>query len=224
MLNFLDLIIGFPAPIIMALLLNELVFKRFKKFTQTVLYMPHFLSWIIISGLALQLFTPTNGLVNLVLKLFGFNAIPFLNEPVHWVWTYIFIGVWQSCGYNTIIYLAAITGINPELYEAASVDGASRLKKMWYITLPGIRSTVVVLLILSLGRILSSDFDRPYAMTNNLVKGVSNVISTFVYTNGIRSMQFSLTAAAGLFQSVVCVIFLLVANAIAKKSGERGIW
>ncbi len=224
MLNFLDLIIGFPAPIIMALLLNELVFKRFKKFTQTVLYMPHFLSWIIISGLALQLFTPTNGLVNLVLKLFGFNTIPFLNEPVHWVWTYIFIGVWQSCGYNTIIYLAAITGINPELYEAASVDGASRLKKMWYITLPGIRSTVVVLLILSLGRILSSDFDRPYAMTNNLVKGVSNVISTFVYTNGIRSMQFSLTAAAGLFQSVVCVIFLLVANAIAKKSGERGIW
>ena len=224
MLNFLDLIIGFPAPIIMALLLNELVFKRFKKFTQTILYMPHFLSWIIISGLALQLFTPTNGLVNLVLKLFGFNAIPFLNEPVHWVWTYIFIGVWQSCGYNTIIYLAAITGINPELYEAASVDGASRLKKMWYITLPGIRSTVVVLLILSLGRILSSDFDRPYAMTNNLVKGVSNVISTFVYTNGIRSMQFSLTAAAGLFQSVVCVIFLLVANAIAKKSGERGIW
>lgn len=224
MLNFLDLIIGFPAPIIMALLLNELVFKRFKKFTQTVLYMPHFLSWIIISGLALQLFTPTNGLVNLVLKLFGFNTIPFLNESVHWVWTYIFIGVWQSCGYNTIIYLAAITGINPELYEAASVDGASRLKKMWYITLPGIRSTVVVLLILSLGRILSSDFDRPYAMTNNLVKGVSNVISTFVYTNGIRSMQFSLTAAAGLFQSVVCVIFLLVANAIAKKSGERGIW
>lgn len=224
MLNFLDLIIGFPAPIIMALLLNELVFKRFKKFTQTILYMPHFLSWIIISGLALQLFTPTNGLVNLVLKLFGFNTIPFLNEPVHWVWTYIFIGVWQSCGYNTIIYLAAITGINPELYEAASVDGASRLKKMWYITLPGIRSTVVVLLILSLGRILSSDFDRPYAMTNNLVKGVSNVISTFVYTNGIRSMQFSLTAAAGLFQSVVCVIFLLVANAIAKKSGERGIW
>lgn len=224
MLNFLDLIIGFPAPIIMALLLNELVFKRFKKFTQTVLYMPHFLSWIIISGLALQLFTPTNGLVNLVLRLFGFNTIPFLNEPVHWVWTYILIGVWQSCGYNTIIYLAAITGINPELYEAASVDGASRLKKMWYITLPGIRSTVVVLLILSLGRILSSDFDRPYAMTNNLVKGVSNVISTFVYTNGIRSMQFSLTAAAGLFQSVVCVIFLLVANAIAKKSGERGIW
>ncbi len=224
MLNFLDLVIGFPAPIIIALLLNELAFKRFKKFTQTILYMPHFLSWIIISGLALQLFTPTNGLVNLVLKLFGLNSIPFLNDPVHWVWTYIFIGVWQSCGYNTIIYLAAITGINPELYEAASVDGASRFKKMWYITLPGIRSTAVILLILSLGRILSSDFDRPYAMTNNLVKGVSNVISTFVYTNGIRSMQFSLTAAAGLFQSVVCVIFLLVANAIAKKSGERGIW
>lgn len=224
MLNFLDLIVGFPAPIIMALLLNELAFRRFKRFTQTILYMPHFLSWIIISGLALQLFTPTNGLINMVLKLFGADPVPFLNDPTHWVWTYILIGVWQSCGYNTIIYLAAITGINPELYEAASVDGASRWKKMWYITLPGIRSTVIILLILSLGRILSSDFDRPYAMTNNLVKGVSNVISTFVYTNGIRSMQFSLTAAAGLFQSVVCVIFLLSANAIAKKSGERGVW
>ncbi len=223
-LNFLDLLVGFPAPIIVALLLNELVFNKFKRFTQTVIYMPHFLSWIIISGLALQLFAPTNGLVNMVLKLMGFNAVPFLNEPIHWIWTYIFLGVWQSVGWNTIIYLAAITGINPELYEAASVDGATRFKKIWHITLPGLRSTIVILLIMSLGRILGSEFDRPYAMTNNLVKGVSNVISTFVYTNGIRGLQFSMTAAAGLFQSVVCVIFLLLANAIAKKSGERGIW
>lgn len=224
LLNFLDLIIGFPAPIILALLLNELVFKRFKRITQTVVYMPHFLSWIIISGLALQLFAPTNGLLNMVIKLMGFNPVPFLNDPKHWIWTYIFLGVWQSVGWNTIIYLAAITGINPELYEAASVDGANRFKKMWHITLPGLRSTIIVLIILSLGRILGSEFDRPYAMGNNLVKGVSNVISTFVYTNGIRGLQFSLTAAAGLFQSVVCVIFLLIANAIAKKAGERGVW
>lgn len=224
LLNLLDLIIGFPAPIILALLLNELAFKRFKRITQTIVYMPHFLSWIIISGMALQLFAPTNGLINIVLNKMGINSIPFLNASSNWIWTYIFLGVWQSVGWNTIIYLAAITGINPELYEAASVDGANRFKKMWHITLPGLRSTIIVLLILSLGRILGSEFDRPFAMGNNLVKGVANVISTFVYTNGIRGLQFSLTAAAGLFQSVVCVIFLLVANAIAKKCGERGVW
>jgi len=224
LLNFLDLVIGFPAPIILALLLNELAFKRFKRITQTIVYMPHFLSWIIISGLALQLFAPTNGLVNIVLKNMGFEAIPFLNDPTHWVLTYILLGVWQSVGWNTIIYLAAITGINPELYEASSVDGANRFKKMWHITLPGLRPTIIVLLIMSLGRILGSDFDRPYAMGNNLVKGSANVISTFVYTNGIRGLQFSMTTAVGLFQSVICVIFILVANSIARKSGERGIW
>lgn len=224
LLNLLDLIIGFPAPIILALLLNELAFKRFKRLTQTIVYMPHFLSWIIISGLALQLLAPSTGLVNILLNKLGIESIPFLNDPKHWVFTYVLLGIWQSVGWNTIIYLAAITGINPELYEAASVDGASRLKKIWHITLPGIKPTIVILLIMSLGRILGSDFDRPYALGNNLVKGVSNVISIFVYQNGIRGLQFSLSTAVGLFQSVICVFFLLAANAIAKKSGERGIW
>lgn len=224
MLNFLDLLIGFPAPIILAIILNELAFKRFKRVTQTIVYMPHFLSWIIISGLALQLLAPTNGLVNILLNRMGADSIKFLNDPGNWIWTYILLGVWQSVGWNTIIYLAAITGINPELYEAASVDGAGRLRKIWNITLPGLRPTIVVLLIMSLGRILGSEFDRPYALGNNLVKNVSNVISTFVYTNGIRGNQFSLTTAVGLFQSIICVIFLLLANAIAKKSGERGVW
>ncbi|MDR1642471.1 MAG: ABC transporter permease subunit [Clostridiales bacterium] len=224
LLNLLDLVVGFPAPIILALLLNELAFKMFKRVTQTVVYMPHFLSWIIISGLALQLFAPTTGLVNIVLQKMGFEAVPFLNEPTHWVVTYIFLGVWQSVGWNTIIYLAAITGISPELYEAASVDGAGRLRRIWHITLPGIKPTIIVLLIMALGRILGSEFDRPYALGNNLVKGVSNVISTFVYTVGIRGSQFSLTTAVGLFQSVICVIFLAGANTIAEKNGERGIF
>ena len=223
-LNFLDLVVGFPSPIILAILLNELSFKRFKRFTQTVAYMPHFLSWIIISGLALQLFAPTNGLVNIGLNKIGIESIPFLNSSIHWVWTYVFLGIWQSVGWNTIIYLAAITGISPELYEAASVDGANRLRKIWHITLPGLRSTIVVLLILSLGKILGSDFDRPYALGNRMVSNVSDVISTFVYTNGIRGLQFSLTTAVGLFQSVVGVIFIAIANKIAKKFGERGIW
>ena len=224
LLNFLDLIAGFPAPVILAILLNELVFKSFKRITQTVLYLPHFLSWIIICGMALQLFAPTTGLVNILLNKIGLQSIPFLNEPVNWVATYILLGVWQSVGWNTIIYLAAITGINPELYEAAAIDGAGRLKRIWYVTLPGLRSTIFVMLILNLGRILGSEFDRPYALSNKLVTSVSNVISIFVYNNGIKGLQFSLTTAVGLFQSVVCVIFLLVANALAKKFGERGIW
>lgn len=223
-LNLLDLVVGFPAPIILALLLNELAFKRFKKLTQTVVYMPHFLSWIIISGLALQLFAPTNGLVNIFLSKIGLQTIPFLNDPKYWIVTYIFLGIWQSVGWNTIIYLAAITGINPELYEASSVDGASRLKKIWHITLPGIKPTIIILLIMSLGRILGSEFDRPFALSNKMVTSVSSVISTFVYTNGIKGLQFSLSTAVGLFQSVICVIFLFMANAIAKKFGERGVW
>ena len=125
---------------------------------------------------------------------------------------------------GSIVYLAAIAGINPELYEAASVDGAGRFKKMWHITIPGIRSTIVVLLIMNLGNILGSGFDRPFAFQNNMVMNVANVISTFVYTNGIKSLQFSLTTAVGLFQSVICVIFLLLANWISRRLGERGIW
>jgi putative aldouronate transport system permease protein len=223
MLNLLDLVLGFPAPIILALILNELPYKRFKRFTQTVAYMPHFLSWIIISGLARQLFAPSTGLVNMVVQRMGFEAIPFLNKPAYWVATYVGLGIWQSAGWNTIIYLAAITGINPALYEAADMDGAGRLQRIRYITLPGIRYTVVVLLILSLGRILGSEFDRPYALGNALVNSVSNVIATFVYSYGIRGLQFSLSTAVGLFQSVICVVFLLMADYFAKRTGERGI-
>jgi putative aldouronate transport system permease protein len=222
-LNLLDLVVGFPAPIILALILNELKFKRFKKLTQTIAYMPHFLSWVIIAGLALQVFAPTAGLVNIGLRKLGFQTVNFLNDSNNWVASYVFLGVWQSIGWNTIIYLAAITGINPELYEAAAIDGAGRLRRMWHVTLPGIRSTIIVLFIMRLGWILGSEFDRPWALTNPLVKNVSNVISTFIYINGIRGLQFSLTTAVGLFQSGVGVIFLLVADRLAKKFGERGI-
>lgn len=237
-LNLLDLVLGFPAPVILAIILNELAFKNFKRITQTVAYMPHFLSWIIISGMATQMFAPDRGVINSFLRDIGFlnligqttdaagfvTGVPFLNSPWHWVFTYIFIGIWQSVGWNTIIYLAAITGISPELYEAASVDGAGRLRKIWHVTLPGLRPTIVVLLIMSMGRIVGSDFDRPYALTNNMVTSTSNVISTFIYTTGIKGLQFSLTTAVGLFQSIVGVFFLFGANAIAKKFGERGVW
>lgn len=223
-LNLLDLVCGFPAPILLALLLNELPFKGFKRITQTIAYMPHFLSWVIIAGMALQLFAPTNGLVNIIITKLGGTPIPFLNEEWHWVGTYIALGIWQSIGWNTIIYLAALTSISPELYEAASVDGAGRIRKMWHVTLPGLRPVIVTLLIMNLGSILGSGFDRPYALRNKLVTAKSDVISIFVYMNGIRGTQFSLTTAVGLFQSVVGVIFVLGANSIAKRLGERGVW
>ena len=223
-LNLLDLVIGFPAPIIFALILNELCFKRFKKVVQTIAYMPHFLSWVIVYSLALQLFAPGEGLVNMMIEGLGGKSIPFLNDPTHWIATYIGVGVWQSFGWNSIVYLAAIAGINPELYEAAAVDGAGRFRKMWHITLPGIKPTIVVLLIMSLGNILGSGFDRPFAFQNNLVMKAADVISTYVYRTGIKGLQFSLTTAVGLFQSVVGVFFLLMANWLSRRLGERGIW
>ena len=219
-LNLLDLIIGSPMPIIMALLLNELAFPKYKRLTQTVLYLPHFLSWVIISTIALRLFATNDGMIN---KLMG-TQIPFMGTENNWRGMYIFLGIWKECGWNTIIYLAALTGISPELYEAAEVDGASRLRKIWHITLPGIRSTIIVLLIMNLGHILGSDFDRPFTLSNKMVEGASKTIAIFVYERGIKGSQFSLSTAVGLFQSVVCVIFLLLSNSLAKKFGERGIW
>ena len=219
-LNLLDLVIGSPMPIIMALLLNELAFPKYKRLTQTILYLPHFLSWVIISTIALRLFATNDGMIN---KLFG-TQIPFMGTEGNWRASYIALGIWKECGWNTIIYLAALTAISPELYEAAEVDGASRLRKIWHITLPGIRSTIIVLLIMNLGHILGSDFDRPFTLSNKLVEGASKTISIFVYERGIKGSQFSLSTAVGLFQSVVCVIFLLMSNSLAKKFGERGIW
>ncbi len=219
-LNLLDLCIGMPMPIIMALLLNELAFPKYKRLTQTVLYLPHFLSWVIISHIALRLFGTNDGIIN---KLFN-TTVPYMSENNHWRIMYIVLGIWKECGWNTIIYLAALTGINAELYEAAEVDGAGRLQKIWHVTLPGIRSTIIVLLIMNLGRILGSEFDRPYTLANKMVNQVSTTISIFVYERGLQGNQYSLSTAVGLFQSIVCVIFLVASNTLAKKFGERGIW
>ena len=224
LLNFLDLAIGFFFPVMLAIMLNEITFRKFKRFTQTVLYMPFFLSWIIIYGIAMQILAPETGLVNITLRNMGLGTIRFLDDRIMWIVTYVALGIWQSAGYNTIVYLAAITGINPELYEASEVDGAGRLRKILHITLPGIKPTIVVMLILNMGRLLQIGFDRPYAMQNPLVRSVADVISTYVFRVGIQAQQLSLTTAIGFFQSVVCLIFLIAANFITEKIGEQGIW
>jgi putative aldouronate transport system permease protein len=223
-LNTLDLVAGFPAPIILAIILSELRNQTYKRISQTILYLPHFLSWIVIGSLTIQLFSAQSGLVNTLIEKLGFEPIPFLTEKTPWIITYTLSGVWQSAGWNAIIYLAAIAGINPELYEAATVDGAGRLRRIWHITLPCIKTTIIILLILNVGRIAQIGFDRPYAMGNYLVTDASDVISTFVYRVGLRSGRFSTATAVGFFQSVVGMVFLITANYIAEKLGEQGIW
>lgn len=224
LLNALDLVVGFPAPIILAVMLGEIRLMWFKKATQTILYLPHFLSWVIIGSIALQLFAPESGLVNMALNRIGVSSIPFLNDKYMWIVTYVVLGLWQSIGWNTILYLAAIAGINPELYEAAEMDGAGRLRRIWHVTLPGIRATIVILLILAVGRMTQIGFDRPYVLSNYFVTETADVISTFVFRLGIQNFQYSIATAVGLFQSVVGLVFLLVTNYIADKLGEQGIW
>jgi len=225
LLNILDLIFGFPAPILLSIILSEIRNVWFKKVSQTILYLPHFLSWVIIGSISLQLFSPETGLINVLWnRLGGAEPIPFLTNGYTWLAMYTALGIWQSVGWNTIIYLAAIAGINQELYEAAVVDGAGRLRKIWHITLPGLRPTIVILLIMAVGRMLSIGFDRPYVIGNSMVMQFSDVISTFVYRIGLQSFQFSIATAVGLFQSIIGLIFLLTTNYIAGKVGEQGIW
>jgi len=223
--NFLDLAVGFPVPILLAIMLNELRFNRFKRISQTVLYLPHFLSWVIIASVSYSLFKPDTGLVNILLKQAGWisQGIPFLTEKTHWATTYLLVAVWQSMGWGTIIYLAAITGINSELYEAATIDGATRLRKIWHVTMPGIRATTVTLLILNLGRIMGSNFERLSSFGNVQVKEYQYQLAIYIYEKGLASGNFSNATAVGLFQSLLGFILVLAADRVAKSLGENGL-
>ncbi|MCL1844261.1 MAG: ABC transporter permease subunit [Defluviitaleaceae bacterium] len=223
--SVLDIAAGFPAPIILALLLNELKFRKFKRITQTISYMPHFLSWIIISGLAISLLSPTVGTVNVLLgDLFNIGPIPFLNEDNWWIGTVVTLGVWRSVGWNTIIYLAAITSVNPELYEAADMDGASRLRKMWHVTLPGIRPVIIILFILALGGVMAADFDRFLALRNPLVANVSDVLPLYIWQWGLQRWQFAMATAVGIMQNTINLALLLTANFVVRRLGGDGLW
>ncbi len=223
--NLLDLIIGFPMPIILALMLNELRYPRFKKVTQTILYLPHFLSWVIIGSVAYTMFRTSSGLVNIALVNSGIidSGINFMGEKWHWAVVYLLVGVWQGMGWGTIIYLAAITGISGELYEAAMIDGAGRWKRMWHITLPGIKGTVVTLLIMNLGRLMGSNFERLDQFGNTQVKDFQYQLAIYIYDKGLSGGKFSMATAVGLFQSIVGLILVLLADKVAKKLGEDGL-
>ncbi len=223
--NFLDLLVGFPVPIILAIMLNELKYPRFKKVTQTILYLPHFLSWVIVASVALSLFKPESGLINIIMKNNGWieTGIPFLTEKWHWTASYLLIGIWQMMGWGTIIYLAAITGINGELYEAAIVDGANRWQKIRHITLPGIKSTTITLLILNLGRVMGSNFERLNAFDNVQVRDFQYQLAVYIFEKGLGSGNFSRATAVGLFQSLAGLLLVILADRFAKALGEDGL-
>ncbi|MFB9330002.1 ABC transporter permease [Paenibacillus aurantiacus] len=223
MLNFLDLLVSFPAPLFLAIMLYELKIVWFKKLSQTILYIPHFISWVIIGGIVYQVFGTQSGMINNIVTSLGFEAIPFLTDKNDWLITYLAVGVWQSAGWGTIIYLAALTGINKELFEAADVDGASRLRKIRSITLPSLKPTIVTLLIINLGHMIAIGFERPYIIGNTAVRDYSDVLSTFVYRIGIESGQYTLATVVGLFQAVVGLIFVLGANYTSKKLADQSI-
>ncbi|MCI8775054.1 MAG: sugar ABC transporter permease [Lachnospiraceae bacterium] len=221
--NFLDLIVGTPIPILLALLLNELRYPKFKKVSQTILYLPHFLSWAIIGSVAYQLFKPSSGLINILIMNMGGESVPFITEKWHWAVTYLLVGVWQTMGWGTIMYLAGITSISGELYEAAMIDGAGRWKRMWHITLPGIKPTIITLLIINLGRVMNSNYERLAVFGNSQVRDFQYQLAIYIYEKGLGNLQFSMATAVGLFQSVIGVILVLLADKFAKMLGEEGL-
>ncbi|GIP32124.1 sugar ABC transporter permease [Paenibacillus sp. J2TS4] len=219
-----QLFVGFPVPIILALMINEVRSRTFSRFVQTVTYAPHFLSTVVMVGMILIFLSPQTGLINLVIIWFRGEPVEFLTEPAWFKSVYVLSGVWQQMGWSSIIYLAALTGIDPQLHEAARVDGASRWQRIWHINLPGIVPTITILLILNMGSLLSVGFEKVFLMQNSLNMPASDVIATHVYRKGIIDGQYSYSAAVGLFNSVVNFILLVIVNRIARKVNDTSLW
>ena len=222
-MSLINMGLGYITAIGFALLLNEIKKIAFKRIVQTVSYLPHFLSWIIVTGLVASMLSVENGAVNDVLVFLGIIKEPilFLSEPKYFWGIVGLTYVWKEVGWNTIIYLAAIAGIDPALYEAAEIDGCNRYHKMWFITLPGIKATIVILMIMSIGRILDAGFELQYLLKNGLIQDVAETIDIYVIKYGIQSFNYSLATAAGMFKNVVNVILIFAANWIAKRAGEE---
>nr|WP_308862165.1 ABC transporter permease subunit [Paenibacillus radicis (ex Xue et al. 2023)] len=223
-ISLLSLLFFFPLPIILSLLLNELRNEIYKKWIQSIVYMPHFLSWVIIAGITFLLLSQSSGIVNKMLVSLGFAKYDFLtNENNFWALLTV-QNIWKEAGWGTIIFLAAIAGVDPQQYEAAKMDGANRLQQAWHVTLPAIRSVIVVLFILKLGHIMDVGFEQVFLMMNGAVSNVADVFETYVYRLGIQQGQFSFSTAVGLFKSLVGLILVIVANKLSKRFGEEGVY
>ncbi|GIN72392.1 sugar ABC transporter permease [Bacillus sp. J14TS2] len=214
----------FPLPIIFALSLNELKNGAFKKWTQTLTYAPHFISVVVVVGMLIAFLDPISGLANNVITKFGGEAIPFLTSPGWFRHIYVWSGEWQSLGWGTIIYLAALAGVNPELHESASIDGATRIQRILYVNIPSILPSIVVLFILNIGKFMSIGFEKVLLMQNSLNSETSDIIQTFVYETGIIGGEYDFSAAIGLFDSVINIILLVTVNYLAKKTSENSLW
>jgi putative aldouronate transport system permease protein len=223
-LSSLQLLIGFPLPIIFALLLNELRSKTLKKFAQTTSYLPHFLSTVIVAGMIFQILSPSSGFVNILIKALGGKPIIFLQEAKWFPAIYVISGVWQGMGFGAIIYLAALAGINVELYESAMIDGANRWQQTLHITIPGILPTVIILFILNIGNLLHVGFEKIFLLYNPLIYDSADVISTYLYRIGMESNSFSYATAIGLFESVIGFILISISNLLSRKFTETSLW
>ena len=223
-ISLLLLVFAFPVPIILALLLNEVRTRVFQRSIQTVIYLPHFMSWVIVVSLFYVLLTTDGGGINNLLVSWGFDEVPFLTDP-NWLRPlYTVQEIWKSAGWGTIIYLAAMTAVDLQLYEAAEIDGAGRWLQTWHITLPAIRPTIIVMFILSIGDFLELGFEHMFLMLNSLNREVGEIFDTYVYTAGIQNGQLSYATAVGLFKGLVGLILVLMANRLAKKFGEEGVF
>lgn len=218
-----NIIFGFPVPIILALLINEVRNKRFKGIVQTCTYLPHFISIVVVAGM-IKDFTVSTGLINDIIAFFGGERVTMLAETKYFTPIYVISGIWQEAGWNTIIYLAALTAIDKALYEAATIDGAGEMRKMWHITLPAILPTIVILLIMKIGSMLNVGYEKIILLYNASTRDVADVISTYVYRRGLQERSWSFSTAVGLFNSVINVTLLILSNKISKMINGSGLW
>lgn len=217
-------IVGFPFPIILALMLNEVHNSKYKRLLQTILYAPHFISTVVMVGMIIIMLSPSTGIVNYLLDFLGFEKQYFMIQPDTFKHIYVWSGIWQGMGWGAVIYLAALSSVSQELHEAATIDGASRIKRIWHINLPAIKPTIVILFILNIGNIISVGFEKTFLLQNSLNLPKSEVISTYVYRRGLLDGSFSFSTAVGLFNNVINLLLLLIANFIARKLSETSLF
>ena len=223
-ISFYTLLFGFPVPIILALMFNEVLSKTYKKTAQTIVYLPHFISSVIIAGIVITAFSPSAGIVNTILEWFGLDPVYFLTRPEWFRPIFVGTGIWQEAGFQSIVYLAAIAGVSPTLYESAVVDGASRWQMMWRITLPCILPTIIIMLIIRIGNILEVSFEMIILLYQPATYETADVVNTYIYRQGLQSGQYDFAAAAGLFNAVVAFVLVTTANAISRRYSRTSLW
>lgn len=218
------LLFGFPVPIVLAILINDISSSFLKRSVQSTVYLPHFVSWVVVATISIRILSPSGGLINNIISAFGGEPVFFLSRPGLFRWILVGQGIWKEGGWGTVLYLAALSGIDPNLYEAAQIDGAGRWRQVLHVTIPGISSTIVILLILSVGRMINENFQQIFLMMNPLVYEVGDVFETYVYRIGIVGGRFGYATAIGFFKSVVALVMVVGANQVAKKVGQAGLF